>query len=229
MAATNAVLETYELLEAIILHLSPFDVARAMRVSKTWYSLIQRSSRIHDRRILAPIEKHEHRSRNRRHIDSRADLPVDTSQIPIYASSESTAGFRYNPNIPWPSGQARQSYEGHEYMGHYINFGPEIAEYDWRLNKVWDELATFPPCQAVALRILREDHYCVVYCRDGVRVKHLREASEGMLETVGSYFGSERRMRAIVTGWVFETIEKEGRDGSCDYRSASGAASKSEW
>ena len=105
-------------------------------------------------------------------------------------------------------------------MGHYINFGPEIAEYDWRLNKVWDAFATFPPCQAVALRILKEEHYCVVYSRDGVRVKHLKEASDGMLETVGRCFGSQRKMRAIVTGWVFETIEKEERDASCDSRRA---------
>jgi hypothetical protein len=215
MAAANAVLRTYELLEAIMLHLPPFDMARAMRVSRTWNSLIESSSRIYDLRILAPEDRRKHRHRARSHVDNRSDDSVNLGQIPVYASFESMAGFRYNPNIPWPSGQACQSCAGDEYMGYYLNFGPEVTEHDWRLNKVWKEFATIPPCQAIALRILKEEHYCVVYVRDGVRVKHLREASSGMLETVGTYFGSERRMRAIITGWVYQMSAQDVTSPSC--------------
>jgi hypothetical protein len=95
-------------------------------------------------------------------------------------------------------------------MGHYLNFGPEVPEHDWRLSKVWNEFATVPPCQAIALRILREQHYAVVYVREGVTVGHLREACDGMVRCVGEYLGRERRVRAIVTGWIFE-VEEKGR------------------
>ena len=92
-------------------------------------------------------------------------------------------------------------------MGYYINLGPEVAEFDWRLDRVWDEYATFPPCQAIALRILREECHCVVYVREGVRVRHVRAAADGMVETVGEFIGCERGVRAVVTGWILEVWE----------------------
>jgi hypothetical protein len=203
MAATAAVLSTYELLESILLHLPPFSIARATRVSRTWHTLITRSNPIHDALVLAPVQKHS---------PSLSD-PQHLGQIPVYASPYAP---RYNKLIPYPSGHAHQSHGGHDYMGHYLNFGLEIAEHDWRLAKVWDEFATVPPCQAIALRILREQHYAVVYVRDGVRVRHLREACDGMVKCVGQYLGRESRVRAIVTGWVFELERKEiGSEWEC--------------
>lgn len=208
MASTEAVLKTYELLEAILSHLDLSSLTRSMRVCQTWNNLITRSTTLNNIRILVPVEKLNHCHPSFHHADTRPQEVETLGQIPLYDTQNSMA-LKYHKDIFWPSGQAYQTHASRTYLGSYLKFSPSAVEHDSRFPGAGDKFATVPPCQAIALRILREDTYCVVYVPSGVRVKDLRQAVEGMLETVGKFCGKERGGKAVVTGWVFESVKEE--------------------
>ena len=77
MAAMTLVLETYELLKNIIMHVSAYEIRKLRQVSKTWNTFIKASLKIRGARCLKPINW-EQDSRGERliHEYNRAERPI---------------------------------------------------------------------------------------------------------------------------------------------------------
>ena len=195
MAAANAVLSTYELLEHIITYLHPVDVARAKSVAKAWHHIIRESPRLHDLRIPAPLDKMG---------TAIFPLPADSNLACLYDLGSrlrfvTNLGVRYSSEIPeWnqANGDLRRITEK----------GSELRFYRRGLRQeVLDEYATIPPCQAINLYRAMTGTSCVVYVKDGVKIRHLQKAAESMRQCgKPPRKGGKRRGNYGVDAWFAE-------------------------
>ena len=113
MAVTTAVLDTYELLEGILIYLSPTEMTKVMRVSKKWHELILSSPLRRVARTLISLD-----------MSGLGDhLPNTHTLVPLYDAD--TCITYSNPDILKPASTWRGSglEEGKEYSVHLIEIG----------------------------------------------------------------------------------------------------------
>ncbi|KAK3680536.1 hypothetical protein LTR37_021188 [Vermiconidia calcicola] len=168
MAAANSVFDTYELLENIIIRLPAIDITTVMRVATTWRDIISKSVRIHDARILAPIEK------IRPHDDPREGH----AKHPSY---ESTPGIDFTDlSIISP----RSMFE-FENSSIFLVDGKECVKKKGMVISIHEDTpklrnlyATLPPSHAIYVKesMVGWDYHCGVYVKNGVRIGDLIDA-----------------------------------------------------
>ncbi|KAK3719559.1 hypothetical protein LTR37_004417 [Vermiconidia calcicola] len=179
MAAANSVFDTYELLENIVIRLPAIDIIAVMRVAKIWRDIISKSVRIHDARILAPIEK------IRPHDDPRDEHRI----FPLY---ESTSKIKFN-HLKIISPRSRfDIYDFPQCTADYEEWGREMCAFitiHEETPKHRSLYATLPPCQAIHTveRDMSWDPGCVVYVKNGVRIGDLIDAHRALRTTEDRY------------------------------------------
>ena len=168
--ATQAVFNTYELLEKVIFMLPPRKITQVMRVSKSWNQMISDSSRIYDKRIL------------------------NTKYDPTYISRLNILDFddvgMYHP----VTGLASEAYA---WVGDFAGKRRAVVEYSFPIPRTsechskgsFDAFLTRLPVQVVEIRFeLKRDGRNVtssVYNRNGVRMRDLLEITAAMLKDQG--------------------------------------------
>ena len=178
MGAADAVLDTYELLEGILICLSPSprDITKAMRVSKTWFTVISKSTALHNARILAPYDKTKPNKYDRKFNEA----------FPLY-NDRSSIQYRHahilGHNRGWLGKQETEEdslfkYVLDIYMANHTVAAPAQIE---------DSYITTPPCQALSIRLLNFRNYCTVYNREGLRVRDVLNAAHGLWDTTMRY------------------------------------------
>lgn len=165
--ATSKVIDTYELLEQVIIRLPPIDIARSMRVSKAWQHLITRSVPVQAARILAPAIKLWPNSRSAEHLHD----------VPLYKVS---SGIRFYPSLPG-SGIQDQLFDGGDdalLFLHTFEIDADTLMDDARVIAMQDRYVTTPPCQALLL----SDRYAevVVYVKEGIRIHDLQDLAANL-------------------------------------------------
>lgn len=169
MAACQAVLGTYELLEKIIVNVPPQTIQKAKTVSKAWHTLIKESKAIGRAAVLGPL-KHQSKYADYAQAFGLCGVPVYGKEMKI----------NLHPNLcPYPKAvvASPKSVEG------------ELsAKFDLR-SRVWDgvakragDFATKPPCCAIGIFAAGFEGTvrCIVYVRDGVRLRDLLEVSTAL-------------------------------------------------
>ena len=181
MAATNAVLGTYELLEQIITHLPPAQICFARRVSTSWNDIIQRSELVRRSRCMDPIIH-----------------PIDAPEyIPQY---DPAVRFVYHPFMRAQLDRGRTGYDK-------VDFCPngEYPGQSFLIRKTFDpeQFISNPPCSTVLFRGPLELHRASLRVPGGIRVKDYLEARESIVDTLVKYYGEERdRAQGWTRGWV---------------------------
>ena len=162
MAAATAVFNTYELLEKIVVQLSPIEILRLMRVSKTWCSLIKSSAVIQKTTcILEPRQK------------LRPDLFEDNyPEIPVY---DVDCGIRFHhhltewrPKILHTHTPRALLYDVNGLTANIETFMDLVGE------QVQHDFITRPPCQALGL-VFPDVSSMVMYVKGGIRFHDLQQ------------------------------------------------------
>lgn len=157
--AANAVLDTYELLEHIITYLHPFDIARCLRVTKAWYTVVKRSARIRRARVLAPIQKFSH-----------------VTPTYNYAS-----GVRFHSSLEEPNTNMRYCCSfslDFDYQKIRIEKIKKFI-HEQELLAVKRHFATRPPCEALNIRFDQFD--TTVYVKGGVRIGDILDVALALM------------------------------------------------
>ena len=165
MAAASAVLDTYELLEHIVVQLPPLDITRITRVARLWYDLIKRSYTIRDALISAPMQK----------LFLLKLSNVGLSEIlPLYSAE---SGIDFLPDFTKKRSYSEDSHERYKVLSLDIYDYPGWSVGGWDIWQKLGEFVTRPPCQAIHLRTERDltglQVDTTVYVKDGVRIKDL--------------------------------------------------------
>lgn len=100
MPAAQAVFDTYELLESIVVLLPPTDVNNCRRVAKAWDQLVLQSKQILRARALAPvpIPDHDPPAHDLASVDHRVYLLSQAPQTPHY---DDRLGMYVNPLLTY--------------------------------------------------------------------------------------------------------------------------------
>ena len=179
MDAAHTVFSTYELLEGILINISPKGLTKAMRVSRNWHDLVVRSVTLREARILPPLGKYG--------IDPRSH-PGFVPE-PVYDGKFS---LRYNHRDmlrnEWIPGLHCSSYS-FQYDIHRFEINHKNTTQAGFLAEIRDRYVTVPPCQALGLLDQENWNNCHVYVKDGVRFRDVEEAVLGMRNTANRYIG----------------------------------------
>ena len=199
MTAANAVFETYELLENALLHLDAKDVARLMRVSKTWHAVIAKSSALRDVRILPPLEK------------AKRGVEIHGLHAPVPSYKAEHSGEYYIPyNLKRGSCWVCPPGYFDESDIHRFKCCGKTAIEQFRLARGdQDHYMTSPPIRALDFCLDGFYSPCTIYVKDGIRFQHVQEALESIIKTI-QYYSSGKQ------GWFtrpqitlsFETLEE---------------------
>ena len=193
--AAYAVFGTYELLEGILIYLSPKGIAKAMRVSKNWHAVISRSPSLHDARILVPLDRTSPGDYPRK-LDMA--IPLYHAKLNIQDRQDGIVGYDRGPLY------REESEPGWFYKNIFdINIGEhDVAE----RTHIEDSYVTTPPCQALSLRLLNFRNYCTVYNKECVRVRDVQNAGRGLWNTAECYL-DPRFVDAFKVFVEFQTIK----------------------
>lgn len=197
MSALSAVLGTVELLEIILANLSPNDITRSMRVSKTFDEVILTSRILHDARILAPLNKlypADYPPKNE--INPRPQYGIDYLHLPCCDKLGSSF-------LVVPSERV-----------HYFNFSRSSLQAAQRQLRpgIEDRFMTSPPCQALGLRSAYDQIDCTVYVKDGIRVRDVLGVVGEIARTAKCYLkfdDDQRSRRGLAFVVQFSTIIDE--------------------
>lgn len=157
MAAAQAVAETYELLEMIIIYIPADRIKSLRRVLKNFKAFIGASIRIRRARTMAPS-----RRTNAKWLPPKA---------PIYASED---------NIKMHHKMARK-------FGQLLDNRSRINIYfiDRKrasiLDKLRNDYATHPRCQELVMYNVFTKGHCTVYRESGIKIGDLLDAREDLL------------------------------------------------
>ena len=169
MAATQAVLNTTELLENIILHQPPTAITSMNVVSKRWNILIKTSKRIHRAHILRPTQQ-----------EAIYDIPMyekcsDLQVKPRFGKPDHN--LRVKPRFGEPDHIPCRTYME---LCLRITYG-ELT--DCRSREC--QFVTSPPCQAIAVQLIDFPNHiceeCFVYAKEGVRIRNLLDVTESLV------------------------------------------------
>ena len=188
MHAAGVVLGTYELLEGILIYLSPEDITKAMRVATNWHEVVSSSALLHDVRIVAPI--------NKAPINTKwhADRLTDPSSLrPLY---DVDSRIHYAKLGVFGKGNVTEP-KGNEQL-HSLLIGQESSSGALRDPEIQSKYVTRPPCQALAVRSMYEYVQRIVYVKDGVRVQHLKEAANDIWDWSDRYPEGKPKIPPIV-------------------------------
>ncbi|KAK3719558.1 hypothetical protein LTR37_004416 [Vermiconidia calcicola] len=165
MTACQAALGTYELLEKIIVNVPPQKIQNAKTVSKAWCTVIKDSKNISRAGVLRPIK---HKSKYAEYVQARSFYgnPVYGNEVKI----------NLHPGL-WTNAK----------MGGG-NFSAKCSLHPgtWHETaKRAEDFATMPPCCAIGVCAgFKESVRCIVYVKDGVRLRDLLEVSTALANQV---------------------------------------------
>ena len=97
-SAAGKVLQTYELLEPIILHLSPLGVMLATRVCTAWRGGVERSKPIRELLLLQPLEIATARRKSDQSPPDAEDASDKIAELSIVTSRPK---INYDASTPW--------------------------------------------------------------------------------------------------------------------------------
>lgn len=158
--AAQAVFETYELLENILIRLPPVDVTRVMRMAKSWNQLIERSTTLYNSRILLPIlPRKQPTDDNSKHENG----------IPRYPQSSE---LKFNPALKAQG----LLYNWEQASSLWVHLRESLKSRD-------HEFVTFPPDQRIYLEVFYGTTRCTVYVKADVRIGDLLEVAESLVKT----------------------------------------------
>lgn len=179
MAAVRAVFDTYELLEAVLLAVPPGDVNRKMRVRSTWRDIVENSARLQHHRVLRTMSK-----------------PLHNVDRPQYQSEEPIRVHRIlNPvEDLWEDPET-----GVKYQRLYIALRFYEMTTD-ELSAVWHEHSFLPPCEKLQLCLRGYARDCILYVKDGIRVKDVVEIADAMCYDVRQRMENKSRGLCDVEG-----------------------------
>lgn len=212
-----AVLETYELLENILLHLSPHDIQRARRVCKAWHLVIDDSKALHNARCLRPIQ-----DVSLEHIELQDGIiwrPRPNYQMHSDLHLTRCLQMKAEPNR-WNHFRELITYDDNQLcLRTSIELGMLFFLEDKKL------FVTTPPCQAVDLIVVAchapsFNFASTVYARDGIRLSDVMDVSREMQRAdmrYGSGWVGNRRsesgmVRQLFDYRVYLTFEEKAPD-----------------
>lgn len=158
MTATDTCLGVYELLETILLSLSPTDLTRSMRVSTTWKQMIEQSQRLQRARVVSPSPTAFTADQTRKWL---------CQGIPNYPIS---VALELNPYLTSKtSARDTQIWLRKKHIH--------------TLRKHKHEFATYPRCERMQLETCMARTVCTIYVKSGIRIKDLLEVSATLWKT----------------------------------------------
>lgn len=89
MASARAVLETWELLENIMVHVSPYSMLNLERVSKYWNQLMRESKRIQRARCLNPSACNPYRNLHYFWMPHSNSSSTERDSLPLHRTGHS--------------------------------------------------------------------------------------------------------------------------------------------
>lgn len=182
MAAAHAVFDTYELLERILLHLSPVNITKVMRVAHRWCDIITRSTILKGVRVPPPVQKTSHN----RGTYMRENFDV----IPLYLYE---TDIQFNPKLCTRKYSTDSRFNTS--LEVYLSYAPTRDLIgDGKDQARLCEYATRPLCQALAIMLDGID--AVIYVKSGIRIGDLQHVVECMDETARRYEGREPEERS---------------------------------
>ena len=174
MAATEAVLGTFELLENIVIRVPAlaYNIHNLRQVSKTWREVIKSSSKIHQLRCLKPISDEEYH-------DSITYVHSPGHYI------------RFHPELC--SNETNQFLRS---RGITLLTPPKAStEY---LNQFANDYATYPRCAALGMGLADwtdcDLWRCAVFVKDGVKVREVLAVHRALVIT-HSHYGVDELLR----------------------------------
>jgi hypothetical protein len=154
MAAIEAVLNTVELLEGIILQIPPELIPRLQFVSRHWKKVIKSPIRIH----------HYYQSRVR--APTHWSATCSTDGIPVYGSS---TNIEPHPALSWNS-----KVTVHPTQPKMIEFVFDRADFHAQdIIEFQENFATTPPCQYMEVCHLRSKHGASLYVKERIKIADL--------------------------------------------------------
>jgi len=192
MAAVAAVLETYELLESVLVMLPSRSIGKAVRVRRSWRQLVERSIRAKQTRCLTPLLDDD------QNVDLLMEIfPTRTTYNPKCVVSVNDL-LRNAPDVVRWHINANGHTDGHPYdededddhdiqarTKHILMVPTTIEECQGRE----DEYATEPPCSVIGIKAFGPQASCMVRCIYGVRVRDLIEVANSIISSHLLYGG----------------------------------------
>ena len=180
MAAQQAVLHTYELVERIIAHLPMLKISNAKLVCKTWKAIGNRSQLVRRAQILTPSAvPHEMSLQSRKNGVVYYGRGIPPLGIQLHRV------FRHGP-FCWTTSRRSQVISGSSRPFGTLTGILELHGLQQRIGHLFGEYVTRPRCAALSLTIIPDfdspNLQCDIYAPGGVTFRHVVETLTKLLK-----------------------------------------------